>query len=91
VFSLLTHSYDGLEINHYQEILSYIRKHRQQPDIPFDVVFMTNFSYWKKEKTFDEMISDYSSVGVSWFVHAIHPWTDDLDALRQVGKNSPVK
>ncbi|NHJ49598.1 MAG: LLM class flavin-dependent oxidoreductase, partial [Asgard group archaeon] len=73
VFPLYAKSYDGLEPKHYPDILAYIKKYQQQQNISFDVVFMTNFFYWAKENKFDEMISDYSSTGVNWFVHCFHP------------------
>lgn len=91
VFPLLANSYDGLEPKHYPDILTYIRKYQQQQNKPYDVVFMTNFFYWVSENKFDEMISDYSSVGVNWFVHCIHPWTEDINSLIQTVKNPPWK
>jgi len=90
-FPLLANSWDGLDAKHYPEILTYIKKYQQQPDKPFDVVFMTNFSYWEGENKFGEMISDYSSVGVNWFVHCFHPWEGDFDTYKQLVKNPPMK
>lgn len=91
VFPLLANSDDGLEPKHYPEILAYIKKYQQQQNKSFDVVFMTNFFYWDKENKFDEMISDYSSVGVNWFVHCFHPWEGDFDTFKQLVKNTPWK
>ncbi len=91
VFPLLANSWDGLETKHYPEILAYIKKYQQQQIKSFDVVFMTNFFYWTKENKFDEMISDYSSVGANWFVHCFHPWEGDFDTYKQLVRNTPWK
>ena len=91
VFPLLLNSYDGLEPKHYPEILTYIKKYQQQPDKPFDVVFMTNFAYWYKENKFDEMISEYSSNGVNWFVHCFHPWEGNFDSYKELVNKTPWK
>lgn len=91
VFPLLKGSSDGLETSHYPEILAYIKKYQQQQNKSYDVVFMTNFFYWTKENKFDEMISDYSSIGVNWFVHCFHPWEGDFDTFKQLVRNSPWK
>ena len=90
---MLLNSNDGLEPNHYPEILAYIKNHQlqQQQDKPFDVVFMTNFFYWLGENKFNEMISDYTSVGVNWFVHCFHPWEGDFDTYKQLVKKPPIK
>lgn len=88
VFPLLAGSWDGLQPKDYQAILTYIKKYQQQQNKSFDVVFMTNFNAWDN---FDEMISDYSSAGVNWFVECIHPWREDLDTLKQLVKDSLVK
>jgi hypothetical protein len=52
---------------------------------------MTNFFYWTKENKFDEMINDYSSVGVNWFVHCFHPWEGDFDTYKKLVKKTPWK
>lgn len=91
VFPLLAKSYDGLEPKHYPDILTYIKKYQQQQNKSFDVVFMTNFFYWVKENKFDEMISDYSSVGVNWFVHCFHPWEGDFASYKELVKKTPWK
>ncbi|MFW9922403.1 MAG: LLM class flavin-dependent oxidoreductase [Candidatus Thorarchaeota archaeon] len=84
----IDNSWDGLQPNDYQAILTYIKKYQQQHPISFDVVFMTNFNAYDN---FNKMISDYSSVGVNWFVHCIHPWAEDIDSLIQTVKDSPRK
>lgn len=91
VFPLLANSWDGLAATDYIDILAYIKKHQQKQNKSYDVVFMTNFNYWDKENKFDEMISDYSSNGVNWFVHSIHPWHEGLDNLKQIVKDLPKK
>jgi len=50
---------------------------------------MINFFYWDKENKFDEMINEYSSVGVNWFVHCFHPWESNFDTYNQLVKNPP--
>ena len=77
-----------LQPNDYQAILTYIKKYQQQQNKSFDVVFSTSS---KALADFDEMISDYSSAGVNWFVECFHPWRADFDTLKQIVKDSPRK
>ena len=88
IFPLKANSYEPLHPKDYQNILAYMKKYQPQPNQPFDAVFHTYFKTWDK---FDDMIRDYSSAGVNWFVECIHPWREDIDSLTQLVQDLPKK